>query len=161
MYNSDPVRSQCQLQTLISSKDQSRLHQFDFETMLTGIFMGFVSCAGGGWSGDWFVADCEDWETPVNFRNPKAHQMKHKTTTPSFTCAEGTLKICAGKARKGKPCARRARKIRKRRRLHIPSSRRTSITIVRSNRRNMPHFFETRRSDEADANKHSQRFCGD
>ena len=40
----------------ITAKEKSRVYQFGKKT-LKGIFSGYVSCAGGGWSGDLLVAD--------------------------------------------------------------------------------------------------------
>ena len=46
----------------ISTKDQSRIHQFR-KKVLPGIFLGYALYAGGTWKGDILVADIEDLET--------------------------------------------------------------------------------------------------
>ena len=45
----------------ISERDEARLHQIG-KKMLLGFFMGHVSRAERGWSGDLLIADCEDPE---------------------------------------------------------------------------------------------------
>ena len=46
----------------VSSKDQSRIHQFG-KKVLPGLFLGFALYAGGIWKGDIMVADIEELET--------------------------------------------------------------------------------------------------
>ena len=46
----------------ISSKDQSRIHQFG-KNVLPGLFLGYALYAGGTWKGDALVADLEELET--------------------------------------------------------------------------------------------------
>ena len=46
----------------ISSKDQSRIHQFG-KKVLPGLFLGYALYAGRIWKGDFFVADVEELET--------------------------------------------------------------------------------------------------
>ena len=46
----------------ITSKDQSRIHQFG-KKVLPGLFLGYVLYAGGIWKGDALVADLEELET--------------------------------------------------------------------------------------------------
>ena len=46
----------------ISSKDQSRIHQFG-KKVLAGLFLGYALYAGGIWKGDIMVADIEELET--------------------------------------------------------------------------------------------------
>ena len=48
--------------TLISAKDQSRIHQFG-KKVLPGLFLGYALCAEGIWKGDILVADIEELET--------------------------------------------------------------------------------------------------
>jgi len=45
----------------ISSRDQSRLHQFG-KQVLPGIFLGYALIAGGIWKGNVLVADIEELE---------------------------------------------------------------------------------------------------
>ena len=45
----------------ISSRDQSRVHQFG-KKVLPGIFLGYALTAGGIWKGDVLVADSEELE---------------------------------------------------------------------------------------------------
>ena len=45
----------------ISSKEQSRRHQFD-KKVLPGVFLGYALLAGGMWKGDILVADIEELE---------------------------------------------------------------------------------------------------
>ena len=46
----------------ISTKDQSRIHQFGKKVLL-GLFLGYALYAGGIWQGDIMVADVEELET--------------------------------------------------------------------------------------------------
>ena len=46
----------------ITSKDQSRIHQFG-KKVLPGLFLGYALYAGGIWKGDVLVADLEELET--------------------------------------------------------------------------------------------------
>ena len=46
----------------ISSKDQSRIHQFG-KKALPGLFLGYALYAGGIWKGDVLIADLEELET--------------------------------------------------------------------------------------------------
>ena len=46
----------------ISSKGQSRIHQFG-KTVLPGLFLGYALFAGGIWKGDVLIADLEELET--------------------------------------------------------------------------------------------------
>ena len=48
--------------TLISAKDQSRIHQFG-KKVLPGLFLGYALYAGGIWKGDVLIADLEELET--------------------------------------------------------------------------------------------------
>ena len=47
---------------IISTKDQSRIHQFG-KKVLPGLFFGYALYAGGIWKGDVLVADLEELET--------------------------------------------------------------------------------------------------
>ena len=47
---------------LITSKDQSRIHQFG-KKVLPGLFLGYALYAGGIWRGDVLIADLEELET--------------------------------------------------------------------------------------------------
>ena len=46
----------------ISSKDQSRIHQFGKKVLL-GLFLGYALYAGRIWKGDVLIADLEELET--------------------------------------------------------------------------------------------------
>ena len=46
----------------ITSKDQSRIHQFG-KKVLPGLFLGYALYAGGIWKGDVLIADLEELET--------------------------------------------------------------------------------------------------
>ena len=46
----------------ISTRDQSRLHQFG-KKVLPGIFLGYELIAGGIWKGDILIADLEELES--------------------------------------------------------------------------------------------------
>ena len=46
----------------ISTKDQSRIHQFG-KKVLSGLFLGCALYAGGIWKGDVLIADLEELET--------------------------------------------------------------------------------------------------
>ena len=46
----------------ISSKDQSRIHQFG-KKVFPGLFLGYALYAGGIWKGDVLIADLEELET--------------------------------------------------------------------------------------------------
>ena len=48
--------------SLITAKDQSRIHQFG-KKVLPGLFLGYALYAGGFWKGDVLVADIEEFET--------------------------------------------------------------------------------------------------
>ena len=48
--------------TLITAKDQSRIHQFG-KKVLPGLFLGYALYAGGIWKGDVLIADLEELET--------------------------------------------------------------------------------------------------
>ena len=48
--------------TLISAKDQSRIHQFG-QKVLPGLFLGYALYAGRIWKGDTLVADIDELET--------------------------------------------------------------------------------------------------
>ena len=45
-----------------SDKDIARLHKFGSK-VLSGVFLGYVQRAGGGWTGDLLVADWENMES--------------------------------------------------------------------------------------------------
>ena len=47
---------------LITSKDQSRIHQFG-KKVLPGLFLGYALHAGGIWKGDVLIADLKELET--------------------------------------------------------------------------------------------------
>ena len=46
----------------ITSKDQSRIHQFG-KKVLPGLFLGYALYAGGIWKGDVLIADLDELET--------------------------------------------------------------------------------------------------
>ena len=48
--------------SIISAKDQSRIHQFG-KKVLPGLFLGYALCAGRIWKGDVLIADFEELET--------------------------------------------------------------------------------------------------
>ena len=48
--------------TLLTAKDQSRIHQFG-KKVLPGLFLGYALYAGGIWKGDVLVADLQELET--------------------------------------------------------------------------------------------------
>ena len=57
----------------ISERDVARLHQFG-KKMLLGIFMGHVSRAVRGWSGDLLIADSKDPENLSASDTGKPHK---------------------------------------------------------------------------------------
>ena len=68
----------------ISSKDEAKLHQFG-NKMLPRLLMGYVIRAGGGWSGELLIADCEDLE---NLSASDIHVQQSKQQE-----ADGSLKL--------------------------------------------------------------------
>ena len=58
--------------------------------------MGYESRAGGGWSGDLLIADCEDFEN-LSASEVRVKRLKHQEVAQeghlSSSCADGSLNL--------------------------------------------------------------------
>ena len=85
----------------ISSKDQSRLHQFEAK-VLPGMFLVYALFAVGIWKGDIMVADIEELEemdaSELHARRLNAKDVVTPQRSGNFTfpVADGTVKIFGG-----------------------------------------------------------------
>ena len=79
----------------ISSKNESRLHQVG-KQVLTGICIGYVFLAGGGWSCNVLIACWEDMAN-LSVSEVDVQRFKHQEVSleqnPPFPCADGSIKL--------------------------------------------------------------------
>ena len=86
---------------LISTKDQSRIHQFG-KKVLPGIFLGYYLYAGRIWKGDILVVDVEELEEidaseiHAERLNAKEVILPESVEKYKFRIADGTVKPCGG-----------------------------------------------------------------
>ena len=89
----------------VSAEDLSRLHQFGFNKVLPGIFLGYVLQAGGIWKGDIMAADIEEVDqmdaSELHARRLNAKGVITAMTGEKFIfpVADGTVKISGGDRR--------------------------------------------------------------
>ena len=84
----------------ITSKDQSRIHQFG-KKILPGLFLGYALYAGGIWNGDVLIADLEELEK-MDASEIYSERLNAKEMTFSkrgaliFPIADGRIKTLGG-----------------------------------------------------------------
>ena len=78
--------------------DVARTHSFS-ETLLHGVFMGYVQHAGGGWTGDLNVLDAEEVAAAQHFSDINIRRFKSQEVTPKLCGKEFVFPLADGSLR--------------------------------------------------------------